>query len=179
MIRLAPTVHGPGDYGFVAMLVGTARRTGVSAYVGDGANRWPAIHRLDAATLFRLALEKAPAGTALHGAAEGGVPLRAIAEKIGRTLDLPVVSVGSEEAASHFGSAALAAVFAADVRSPARAPASCSADPEPPHTARRPRTRRLFRRRGSSLSRRPQTYRDVVSPRPFGSRADPQRKTNR
>lgn len=115
VIRLAPTVHGPGDYGFVAMLVATARKTGLSAYVGDGANRWPAVHRLDAATLFRLALEKAPAGTVLHGAAEGGVPLRDIAEKIGRTLDLPVVSVGSDEAASHFGSAALAAVFAADV----------------------------------------------------------------
>lgn len=115
VIRLAPTVHGPGDYGFVAMLVATARRTGVSAYIGDGSNRWPAIHRLDAATLFRLALEKAPAGTALHGAAESGVPLRDIAEKIGRTLDLPAVSVGSHEAPSHFGSAALAAVFAADV----------------------------------------------------------------
>ncbi|WP_432824311.1 SDR family oxidoreductase [Dactylosporangium sp. CA-092794] len=115
VIRLAPTVHGPGDYGFVAMLVATARKTGVSAYIGDGANRWPAVHRLDAATLFRLALEKAPAGTALHGAAESGIPLRDIAEKIGRTLDLPVVSVGLDEASSHFGSAALALVFAADV----------------------------------------------------------------
>ncbi|MEU7875466.1 SDR family oxidoreductase [Dactylosporangium sp. NPDC049140] len=115
VIRLAPTVHGPGDYGFVAMLVATARRTGVSAYIGDGANRWPAVHRLDAATLFRLALEKAPAGTALHGTAESGVPLRDIAEKIGRTLDLPVVPVGVDEAPSHFGSAPLAAVFAADV----------------------------------------------------------------
>jgi nucleoside-diphosphate-sugar epimerase len=111
VIRLAPTVHGPGDYGFVAMLVATARRTGVSAYLGDGANRWPAVHRLDAATLFRLALENAPAGTALHGAAEGGVRLRDIAEQIGRTLDLPVVPVEP----AHFGSAALAAVFAADV----------------------------------------------------------------
>jgi nucleoside-diphosphate-sugar epimerase len=114
VVRLAPTVHGPGDYGFVAMLVATARKTGVSAYIGDGANRWPAIHRLDAATLFRLALEKAPAGTALHGAAESGVPLRDIAEKIGRTLGLPVVSVGPDQAPSHFGSPALAAVFAAD-----------------------------------------------------------------
>ncbi|MCV7100509.1 SDR family oxidoreductase [Mycobacterium palustre] len=115
VIRLAPTVHGPGDYGFVAMLIAVARKTGVSAYIGDGANRWPAVHRLDAATLFRLALEKAPAGTALHGAAESGVPLRDIAEKIGRTLDLPVVSVGLDEAPSHFGSAALSSVFAADV----------------------------------------------------------------
>ncbi|MGH3726317.1 MAG: SDR family oxidoreductase [Mycobacterium sp.] len=115
VIRLAPTVHGPGDYGFVAMLVATARKTGVSAYVGDGVNRWPTVHRLDAATLFRLALEKAPAGAVLHGAAESGVPLRDIAERIGRVLDLPVASVGLDEAASHFGSAALSSVFAADV----------------------------------------------------------------
>ncbi|MEE6177237.1 SDR family oxidoreductase [Mycobacterium sp. 050134] len=115
VIRLAPTVHGPGDYGFIAMLVALAHKTGVSAYIGEGANRWPAVHRLDAATLFRLALEKAPAGTAFHGAAESGVPLRDIAEKIGRTLDLPVVSVGFDEAPSHFGSAALSSVFAADV----------------------------------------------------------------
>jgi nucleoside-diphosphate-sugar epimerase len=115
VIRLAPTVHGPGDYGFVAMLVATARRTGVSAYTGDGTNRWPAVHRLDAATLFRLALEQAPAGTALHGAAEGGIPMRDIAGKIGRTLGLPVVSLGADDAAAHFGSAPLAAVFAADV----------------------------------------------------------------
>lgn len=115
VIRLAPTVHGPGDYGFVAMLVAVARKTRVSAYIGDGANRWPTVHRFDAATLFRLALEKAPAGAALHGAAESGVPLRDIAEKIGRTLDLPVVSVGLDEAPSHFGSAALSSVFAADV----------------------------------------------------------------
>lgn len=114
VVRLAPTVHGPGDYGFVAMLVATARKTGVSAYIGDGTNRWPAVHRLDAATLFRLALEKAPAGTALHGAAESGVPLRDIAEKIGRKLDLPVVSVGLDQAPSHFGSAALASVLATD-----------------------------------------------------------------
>lgn len=115
VIRLAPTVHGPGDYGFVAMLVATARKTGVSAYIGDGTNRWPAVHRLDAATLFRLALEKAPAGTALHGTAESGVPLRDIAEKIGRKLDLPVVSVELDDAPAYFGSAALSSVFAADV----------------------------------------------------------------
>jgi nucleoside-diphosphate-sugar epimerase len=115
VIRLAPTVHGPGDYGFVAMLVAIARKTGVSAYIGNGDNRWPTVHRLDAATLYRLALEKAPAGTALHGAAESGVPLRHIAEKIGQKLELPVVSVGLDEAPSHFGSTALSAVFAADV----------------------------------------------------------------
>lgn len=75
VVRLSPTVHGPGDYGFIAMLIAAARRTGMSGYVGDGANRWPAIHRLDAASLFRLALEKAPAGTALHGADESGITL--------------------------------------------------------------------------------------------------------
>ncbi|MFB9446561.1 SDR family oxidoreductase [Dactylosporangium vinaceum] len=115
VIRLAPTVHGPGDYGFVAMLVAAARRTGVSAYIGDGANRWPAVHRLDAAVLFRLALEQAPAGTALHGAAEGGVAMRDIAAAIGAALGLPVVAVGLDEAGTHFGSPALASVFAADV----------------------------------------------------------------
>jgi nucleoside-diphosphate-sugar epimerase len=114
VVRLAPTVHGPGDYGFIPMLVATARKTGVSAYVGDGGNRWPAIHRLDAARLFRLALEKAPAGTALHGAGEGGVTLRSIAEKIGRILDLPVVSLTPDEAAAHFENPFMATVYGTD-----------------------------------------------------------------
>ena len=113
VVRLAPTVHGPGDYGFIPMLIAAARKHGVSTYVGDGANRWPAIHRLDAATLFRLALEKAPAGQPLHGAAEN-VTLRSIAEQVARILGLPAVSLTPEQAAEHFGDPFMARVFAAD-----------------------------------------------------------------
>jgi len=97
---------------FAAALVGIARDTGVSGYIGDGSNRWPAVHRLDAAHLFRLALEKAPAGSVLHAIADEGVPIRAIAEVIGRHLDVPVVSVPAGEASGHFGF--LAGFLAAD-----------------------------------------------------------------
>ncbi|AOR30087.1 3-beta hydroxysteroid dehydrogenase [Streptomyces fodineus] len=103
VVRLSPTCHGEGDNGFMAMLVSLAREKGVSGYIGDGANRWPAVHRLDAAHLFRLAVEKAPAGSVLHGVAEEGVAIRDVAEAIGRHLDMPVVSLTPEAAAEHFG----------------------------------------------------------------------------
>ncbi|MEW2345912.1 SDR family oxidoreductase [Streptomyces griseoaurantiacus] len=114
VVRLAPTVHGPRDHGFVPMLIATARRTGVSAYVGEGANRWPAVHREDAAVLFRLALEKAPAGSVLHGVDESGVTLRTVAETIGRGLGVPAASVAPEEAAAHFANPFMARVYAFD-----------------------------------------------------------------
>ncbi len=103
VLRLPPTVHGDGDNGFMATLVGIARAKGVSGYSGDGSSRWPAAHRLDAAHLFRLALEKAPAGSTLHAVADEGVPVRAIAEVIGRHLSVPVVSISAEDAGAHFG----------------------------------------------------------------------------
>ncbi len=87
----------------MAALVGIAREKGVSAYIGDGANRWPAAHRLDAAVLVRLAVERAPAGSVLHAVAEQGVPTREIAEAIWEGLDLPVVSVPAERGSDHFG----------------------------------------------------------------------------
>jgi nucleoside-diphosphate-sugar epimerase len=102
VLRLPPTVHGDGDNGFMTALVGLARQHGNAAYVGDGANRWPAVHRLDAARLFRLAAENAPAGSVLHAVGDEGVPIRAIAEVFGQQLDLPVVSVPPEDAAERF-----------------------------------------------------------------------------
>jgi nucleoside-diphosphate-sugar epimerase len=102
VVRLSPTVHGDGDYGFVATLVDIARTKGASGYIGDGSSRWPAVHVLDAAQLFRLAVEQAPAGSVLHGVADEGVRTRAIAEAIGRHLDVPVVSVDPDDAAAHF-----------------------------------------------------------------------------
>lgn len=103
IIRLSPSVHGEGDYGFVPMLINIARQKGVSVYVGDGLNRWPAVHRLDAARLFRLAVEKGVAGSCYHGVAEQGIACREIAEAIGRQLNIPVVSKTHQEAMEHFG----------------------------------------------------------------------------
>ena len=102
VVRLSPSVHDEGDHGFVPLLIDIARRTGIAAYVGDGGNRWPAVHRLDAAHLFRLALEKAEPGTRLHGAAEEGIPMYQIAETVGEGLGVPVRSLTPEEAPSHF-----------------------------------------------------------------------------
>ena len=103
VLRLPPTVHGDGDQGFVATLVGIARQRGVAGYVGDGSSRWPAVHRSDAARLFRLAVEAAPAGSVLHAVGDEGVPFHQIAEVMGRRLDVPSASVTPADSLEHFG----------------------------------------------------------------------------
>src|SRR5277367_1519759 len=107
VLRLPPSVHGNGDHGFVPQLISVAREKGVSAFIGDGLNRWPAVHRLDAAHLYRLVLEKGSARASYHGVADEGIPTREIAEVIGRHLRVPIVGKSREEAADHFGWMAL------------------------------------------------------------------------
>lgn len=104
--RFARSVHGVGDWGFVNFLVAAARNQDVSGYIGDGSTQWCAVHRSDAARLIRLGLERAPAGTRLHAVAEEAIPTRAIAEAIGKWLEIPVTSVPAEDAGAHFGFAA-------------------------------------------------------------------------
>jgi nucleoside-diphosphate-sugar epimerase len=103
VIRLAPSVHGKGDHGFVPIVIGLAREHGVSAYAGDGNNRWPGVHRRDAARLYLLALERAAEHAVYHAVAEEGVPFREIAGVIGRRLHLPVVSLSGDDVDAHFG----------------------------------------------------------------------------
>ncbi|MCW2839459.1 MAG: NAD-dependent epimerase/dehydratase, partial [Aeromicrobium sp.] len=103
VVRLAPTVHGAGDGGFVATYAQIARDRGFVGYVDDGANRWAAVHRTDAAALFRLAIEQARGGSILHGAAEQGISIRELAEVLGARMELPVRSVPPQDAAEHFG----------------------------------------------------------------------------
>ena len=101
-VRLAPSVHGHGDHGFVPILIRIAREKRASVYVGDGINRWPAVHRVDAAKVFHLAIERATPGAIYHAVAEEGVPFREIAEVIGRRLTVPVVAKSQDDAAAHF-----------------------------------------------------------------------------
>jgi nucleoside-diphosphate-sugar epimerase len=102
VLRFPPTVHGDGDHGFMSVFVGIARQRGVAGYPGDGTNRWPAVHRSDAARLARLAVESAPAGSVLHAVGDEGVPFREIAEAMGRHLGVPSASVAPGDAVEHF-----------------------------------------------------------------------------
>jgi nucleoside-diphosphate-sugar epimerase len=103
IVRLPPATHGNGDNGFIPVAIGFARQRGAAAYVGDGANRWPAVHRDDAARLFRLALESAPAGSVMHAVGDEGVPIREVAEVIAAHLGIPAISVAPEQAGEYVG----------------------------------------------------------------------------
>ena len=102
-VRFAPTVHGADDLGFIALIVAADREHGAAAYVGDGDNRWAAVHVTDAARLVRLGIERAPASAVLHAVGEEGIAFRQIAEAIGRRLRLPTTSLPAEQAGQHFG----------------------------------------------------------------------------
>jgi nucleoside-diphosphate-sugar epimerase len=103
IVRLPPTVHGSGDHGFIPQIIKAARKKRASVYIGDGANRWPAVHRLDAARLFRLVLEKGEAGAKYHGVAETGVAFREIASLIAKRLQIPLSSSPTAKSAKHLG----------------------------------------------------------------------------
>jgi nucleoside-diphosphate-sugar epimerase len=117
VVRLPPSVHGEGDYWFIPIFINVARKTGVSAYLGDGDNVWSAVHRVDAARLFRLALENAPAGTLLNTVADEAVPFREIAETIGRHLQVAVKSLSPDDARAQFGALAGFAALSAPASS--------------------------------------------------------------
>ena len=129
MLRLPRRVHGDGDHGFVATLVDIARQRGVAGYVDDGTNRWPAVHRSDAARLTRLAVEAAPAGSVLHAVDDEGVAFREIAEAMGRHLGIPTASVAPADASEHFGH--LGHFVALDSPASSAITRSCSGGAEP------------------------------------------------